>query len=108
MRARYALLGYVLSVVIVPLSADAAEKVTVGLDFTLSGYHAPWFVAQDKGYFAEEGLEVQMTRGYGSGDTVKKLATGAIDIGLTRASCPGGCNSAWRSAGLSSSNPACC
>jgi NitT/TauT family transport system substrate-binding protein len=82
MRARYALLCSALAALIIPASAGAAEKVTVGLDFTLSGYHAPWFVAQDKGYFTEQGLEVQLGRGYGSGDTVKKLATGAIDIGL--------------------------
>jgi NitT/TauT family transport system substrate-binding protein len=68
--------------VIAPIGTGAAEKVTVALDFTLSGYHAPWFVAQDKGFFSEQGLEVQMGRGYGSGDTVKKLATGAADIGL--------------------------
>jgi NitT/TauT family transport system substrate-binding protein len=85
MSARYARLGGVLAVVlavVVPVNAGAADKVTVALDFTLSGYHAPWFVAQDRGYFTEQGLEVQMGRGYGSGDTVKKLATGAADIGL--------------------------
>jgi ABC-type nitrate/sulfonate/bicarbonate transport system substrate-binding protein len=77
MRSRYALLCGVLSIFVLPHVAGAAEKVTVGLDFTLSGYHAPWFVAQEKGYFAEQGLDVQLGRGYGSGDTVKKLATGA-------------------------------
>jgi len=82
MPARLALLFGVLAVLIAPDGAGAAEKVTVALDFTLSGYHAPWFVAQDKGYFAEQGLDVNLGRGYGSGDTVKKLATGAIDIGL--------------------------
>lgn len=57
-------------------------RLTVGLDFTVSGYHAPWFVAKDKGYFADEGLEVNINRGYGSGDTVRKLTTGVIDVGL--------------------------
>jgi NitT/TauT family transport system substrate-binding protein len=61
---------------------DAAEKVSVGLDFTISGYHAPFFVAQDKGYFSQAGLDVTITRGYGSGDTVKKLASGVIDVGF--------------------------
>src|ERR1700730_12156622 len=82
MPARLALVLGVLAVLIAPAGAGAAEKVTVALDFTLSGYHAPWFVAQDKGYFSEQGLDVNLGRGYGSGDTVKKLATGAIDIGL--------------------------
>jgi len=60
----------------------AAERVSIGLDFTISGYHAPFFVAQDKGYFSRAGLAVTITRGYGSGDTVKKLASGVIDVGF--------------------------
>jgi NitT/TauT family transport system substrate-binding protein len=62
--------------------AGATENVSVGLDFTISGYHAPFFVAQDKGYFSRAGLSVTITRGYGSGDTVKKLASGVIDVGF--------------------------
>lgn len=60
----------------------AAEKVRVGLDFTISGYHAPWFVALDKGWFTEQGLDVTISRGYGSGDTAKRLVTNVIDIGF--------------------------
>jgi len=63
-------------------TGHAADKVTIVLDFTISGYHAPFFVAQDKGYFAEQGLEVSISRGYGSGDTVKKLAAGVADVGF--------------------------
>ena len=63
-------------------TGHAADKVTIVLDFTISGYHAPFFVAQDKGYFKQAGLDVTITRGYGSGDTVKKLASGAIDVGF--------------------------
>src|SRR5690348_9525715 len=60
MPARLALVVTVLTVLVAPIDLGAAEKVTVALDFTLSGYHAPWFVAQDKGYFAEEGLDVNL------------------------------------------------
>jgi len=63
-------------------TGHAADKVTIVLDFTISGYHAPFFVAQDKGYFAEQGLEVSISRGYGSGDTVKKVAAGVADVGF--------------------------
>src|SRR5438876_8596167 len=74
----FALVAIVLSIG----TAHAADKVTIVLDFTISGYHAPFFVAQDKGYFAEQGLEVSIGRGYGSGDTVKKLAAGVADVGF--------------------------
>ncbi len=63
-------------------SGGAAEKVRVGLDFTISGYHAPWFVALDKGWFAEQGLDVTISRGYGSGDTAKRLVTNVVDVGF--------------------------
>ncbi len=63
-------------------TTHAVDKVTIVLDFTISGYHAPFFVAQDKGYFAEQGLDVSISRGYGSGDTVKKLAAGVADVGF--------------------------
>jgi NitT/TauT family transport system substrate-binding protein len=78
-------LSVVLALVAVVVSfgtGQAADKVTIVLDFTVSGYHAPFFVAQDKGYFAEQGLDVTISRGYGSGDTVKKVAAGVADVGF--------------------------
>jgi NitT/TauT family transport system substrate-binding protein len=65
-----------------PGAAGAAEQVKVGLDLTISGYHAPWMVAQRKGYFTEQGLDVSIGRGFGSGDTVKRVASGEIDVGF--------------------------
>jgi NitT/TauT family transport system substrate-binding protein len=84
MRVRPALLAVlaVLALLFAPAVGGAAEKVTVILDFTISGYHAPFFVAQEKGYFAEQGLDVQIGRGYGSGDTVKKVEAGVADVGF--------------------------
>ena len=63
-------------------AADAAEKVKVGLDLTVSGNHAPWMVAQAKGYFTEQGLDVTIGSGFGSCDTVKRVASGEIDVGF--------------------------
>ena len=60
----------------------AAQKITVVMNYTIEGDHSPWFVALDKGYFAKEGLDVDIQRGYGSGDTVQKVATGVADIGF--------------------------
>ena len=39
-------------------------------------------LAMDRGYFAEEGLELRFDRGYGSADTISKIAAGQYDIGL--------------------------
>ena len=64
------------------VAASAQEKVKIGLDLTVSGYHAGWFVAQKLGYFTEQGLDVTIGRGYGSGDTAQKVKNGDIDVGF--------------------------
>lgn len=63
-------------------SAAATDKVTVVLNFTIQGDHSPWFVAKAKGYFKDQNIDIDIQRGYGSGDTVQKVATGNADIGF--------------------------
>ena len=64
--------------------ADAADLVPVrfSLDWSYQGYHAPWVVAADKGFFAKQGLAVTTERGFGVTDTIAKLASGTYDIGF--------------------------
>lgn len=68
--------------VLAATAAGAQEKVNIGLDLTISGYHAGWLVAQKMGYFKDQGLDVTINRGYGSGDTVRKVQKGEIDVGF--------------------------
>src|SRR5258706_15523287 len=80
-------LGFAATLVLAVLSAPmggaaAQEKVKIGLDLTISGYHAGWLVAQKLGYFSEQGLDVTINRGFGSGDTAQKVKNGEIDIGF--------------------------
>ncbi len=63
-------------------SAEAADKVRFQTDWIPSGEHAAYYGAIEKGIFLEEGLDVTITRGYGSGDTVTKLASGSFDFGV--------------------------
>ncbi len=65
-----------------PLSAVAAEKLKVSLNFTVEGWHGPWFLAKARGYFADAGLDVSLERGFGSVDTVKRVVTGVADVGF--------------------------
>ena len=62
--------------------AAALERLNVSLNFTIEGWHGPWFLAKTKGYFTEAGLDVNIQRGFGSVDTVKKVVTGVADIGF--------------------------
>ena len=63
-------------------TADAADRVRFQTDWLPSGEHAMYYGGWQKGIFAEEGIDVTITRGYGSGDTVTKLAGGAFDFGI--------------------------
>jgi NitT/TauT family transport system substrate-binding protein len=53
------------------------EKVTLRLDYVLSGYHAPFYVALEKGYYKEAGLDVTIGEGKGSGVAIQNVASGS-------------------------------
>jgi NitT/TauT family transport system substrate-binding protein len=67
-------------------AAEAEPASLTPVKFTLSwllqGVDAPMTLAMERGYFAEEGLEVQFERGYGSADTASKIAAGQYDMGF--------------------------
>lgn len=52
------------------------------LNWRYQGPQSWFFIAQDKGYFKEAGLEVDIDQGDGSGAAVGKVASGAYDIGF--------------------------
>jgi NitT/TauT family transport system substrate-binding protein len=58
-----------------PVQAQTT-KFPFRLNWTASGEHAPFFVARDKGFYREEGLEVEILDGSGS-TTVLQLAANA-------------------------------
>jgi NitT/TauT family transport system substrate-binding protein len=51
------------------------------LDFLPYGEYTPYFTALDKGWYREEGLDVKILRGAGSGDTIKRIAVGQGEAG---------------------------
>jgi NitT/TauT family transport system substrate-binding protein len=65
-------------------AADTEELTTVRftLSWLLQGVDAPLTLAIERGYFEEEGLDLQFERGYGSADTASKIAAGQYDIGF--------------------------
>ncbi len=63
------------------LAADDAHTLTVRLDWLPSGYHAPIWLAVDKGWFKKAGIDVAVTDGNGSATTVQLVGTGQYDIG---------------------------
>lgn len=62
------------------MGARAAEVVKVRLDFLPYGLHAPFYLAQEKGWFAEQGLTVEIDDGNGTGPAMALVAGGKYDI----------------------------
>ncbi|MCY4548767.1 MAG: ABC transporter substrate-binding protein [Defluviicoccus sp.] len=70
------------AVVLGSVSAQAATKIRLTLDWIPQSTHGLIFIAQYEGYYKAEGLEVKIDAGRGSADAVKKLVSGTHDIGL--------------------------
>lgn len=82
---RLALAAVILFAVLAPggwevARAAAPQRVTFALDWIVAGRHAPYFVAQEKGFYRDAGLEVTIVRGYGSSDAIKQVASGQADF----------------------------
>lgn len=64
------------------LPARAADDVKFALNWLISGRNAGYFVALEKGFYKENGINAEITRGRGSGDTLKRVAIGESMFGL--------------------------
>jgi NitT/TauT family transport system substrate-binding protein len=67
-------------------SAHAQKKmtdITFSLDFIVLGRHAPFFVAIDKGYFKDEGLNVTIMPAKGTAQAIQNVESGVAQIGFT-------------------------
>ena len=61
-----------------PVSAQTLDKFPFRLNWTLYGEHAPFFVAADKGFYKDAGLDVEILEGSGS-TTVAQLTANATN-----------------------------
>jgi len=61
---------------------QSLTPVKFTLSWLLQGVDAPMTLAIERGYFAEEGLDIQFERGFGSADTASKIAANQYDMGF--------------------------
>lgn len=78
-RILAAIAGVLLSVA---LPAAAQDRALLQLDWIPTGEHAAYFAGAARGFWREQGIELSLARGYGSGDTVTKVASGAALFGV--------------------------
>jgi NitT/TauT family transport system substrate-binding protein len=64
------------------VSASAQTQINFRLDWSLYGTHAPFFLAVEKGFYAREGLKVEIEEGQGSATVMQLIAQGRNQIGL--------------------------
>ena len=81
-RAAFLLIALSLSVMLTASPAKA-EKLTLLLDWFLNPDHAPLVVAQEKGFFAEAGLEVVLIEPADPNDPPKLVAAGKADLAVS-------------------------
>ncbi|MEM7653162.1 MAG: ABC transporter substrate-binding protein [Pseudomonadota bacterium] len=63
--------------------AHSADRLVVLLDWFINPDHAPLYVALEKGYFADAGLDVEMIAPADPNDPPKLVAAGKADIAIS-------------------------
>lgn len=66
-----------------PQETPDGEPVSVvfRLDWTIGGEHTPYVLGIEKGFFRDEGLDVELQEGTGSAETVQIVGAGSVDFG---------------------------
>src|SRR5882724_11659820 len=80
-RVRRATIVAVLAVSVFPHGAKALDSVVFQANWLIQGENAYMVAGRDKGFYREEGIDLDIKRGFGSGDTVKKIVGGAATVG---------------------------
>jgi NitT/TauT family transport system substrate-binding protein len=62
--------------------AAQAQELKVSLNAPFDGSNAAFFLAEDKGYYAAEGLKVTFDPSAGSGEAVTRIGSGTYDFGF--------------------------
>ncbi|EMG45248.1 Pyrimidine biosynthesis enzyme, putative, partial [Candida maltosa Xu316] len=60
----------------------STEKVTFLLNWEAAPYHIPVYLASQKGYFKDEGLDIAILEPSNPSDVTELIGSGKVDMGL--------------------------
>jgi NitT/TauT family transport system substrate-binding protein len=79
-------LAALISITQVSSAQTAIEKASLRLDWLPSGYHAPYFLGLERGYYRARGVDLLISDGRGSTSTIQTTAGGGDTFGLANLS----------------------
>ena len=82
-RRGRAILAAATVLILVAPAAPAADRLTLILDWFVNPDHGPIIVAQENGYFADAGLEVEIIAPADPADPPKLVAAGKADLAIS-------------------------
>ncbi len=65
--------------------AQAPVKVKMRLDWKGGAQHAPFYLGQQRVFYKQEGIDLEVISGSGSSDTIKQIGSKAVEFGLVDA-----------------------
>lgn len=65
------------------LGAQANDQVTLRLNWVVYGFHTPFHLGVDRGYYKDEGIDLTIGEGQGSARTVQMVGAGSDAFGVS-------------------------
>ena len=69
-----------------PVSAQELKEVKFSTEFAPHGFHAPLYLAREKGWFKDAGIDLKLIDGRGSAVTINLVGANQVDIALVNLS----------------------
>ncbi|MBS0220394.1 MAG: ABC transporter substrate-binding protein [Proteobacteria bacterium] len=67
-------------VAVTPAAAQALKEVKFSTEFAPHGFHAPFYLAREKGWFKDAGIDLKLIDGRGSSATINLIGANQVDI----------------------------